>query len=174
LIVYYLLQRGYSFQAAGEALHQLRDKDPNYNFPANANRYLLKWDTVAETIGLVTLPCEDLEKDINEGVVSVTALSLDLLQAEIEGTITRRQRGKSRSQKIAQGDVKNMNEADTCREYVLPKIQQAGWEQSPYSITEKRTFTDGRIIPIGNRIERGKQKRADYILQYRRDLGKSN
>ncbi len=169
-IVYYLLQRGYSFQSAGEALHQLRDKDPNYNFPANAKRYLLKWDTVAETIVVVALPCDDLAKDINEGVVSVTALSLDLLQAEIEGTITTRQRRKSRSRKIAQGDVKNMNEADTCREYVLPKLQQAGWEQSPCSITEQRTFTDGRIIPIGDKIKRGAQKRADYIIQYRRDL----
>ena len=169
-IVYYLLQRGYSFQAAGEALHQLRDKDPTYNLPTNISRYLLKWDTVAETIVLVALPCDDLARDIDEGVVSVTALSLDLLQAEIEGIITRRQRGKSRSQKIAQGNVQNMNEADTCREYVLPKLQQAGWEKSPYSITEQRTFTDGRIMPIGDKIKRGTQKRADYILQYRRDL----
>jgi type I restriction enzyme, R subunit len=169
-IVYYLLQRGYSFQAAGEALAQLRDRDPNYNSPTNTNRYLLKWDTVAETIVLVKLPYDNFAKDISEGLISVTALSLDLLHAELEGIIKKKQRGKSRSTKVDRGDGRNMNEADTCREYVLPKLQQAGWEQSPYSITEQRTFTDGRIIPIGNKIERGKQKRADYILQYRRDL----
>lgn len=62
-----------------------------------------------------------------------------------------------------------MNEADTCREFVLPKLRQAGWDNRPYSVTEQRTFTDGRIIPVGSRIKRGKQKRADYLLRYRRD-----
>lgn len=40
-----------------------------------------------------------------------------------------------------------MNEADTCRTYVVPKLQKAGWESSPYSITEQRIFTNpkGRI-----------------------------
>ena len=169
-IVYYLLQRGYSFQAAGEALHQLRDKDPTYNLSTNANRYLLKWNTVAETIGLVTLPCEDLEREIDEGVISATALSLDLLQAEIESKITRGQRGKSRSNTVPQGDVKNIDEADTCRDYVLHKLQQAGWEQSPYSIATPRTFTDSRIMPIGDEVKQATRKQADYILQYRRDL----
>ena len=63
-----------------------------------------------------------------------------------------------------------MNEADTCREYVLPLLRQAGWDDAPHSFTEQRTFTDGRIIPLGNRIKRGKQKRADYLLRYTRDL----
>ncbi|MEA5464494.1 hypothetical protein [Leptothoe sp. PORK10 BA2] len=39
-----------------------------------------------------------------------------------------------------------MSEADTCRQYVLPKLQSAGWEREPHSIAEQRTFTDGRII----------------------------
>ncbi|MCK6557110.1 DEAD/DEAH box helicase family protein [Candidatus Binatia bacterium] len=63
-----------------------------------------------------------------------------------------------------------MNEADTCRKYVVPKLQAAGWENEPHSITEQRTFTDGRIIVVGNKARRQPQKRADYLLRYTRDL----
>jgi len=37
-----------------------------------------------------------------------------------------------------------MNEADTCRKYVVPKLQAAGWENDPHSLTEQKSFTDGR------------------------------
>lgn len=40
---------------------------------------------------------------------------------------------------------------------------------SPHMINEQRTFTDGRVVFIGNRAKRGRQKRADYILRYRSD-----
>lgn len=63
-----------------------------------------------------------------------------------------------------------MNEADTCRKYVLPKLVDTGWETEPHSFTEQRTFTDGRIIPVGGKVRRGKQKRADYLLRYTRDF----
>ncbi|MBN2011959.1 DEAD/DEAH box helicase family protein [candidate division KSB1 bacterium] len=63
-----------------------------------------------------------------------------------------------------------MNEADTCRTYIVPKLQHAGWENEPHRINEQVTFTDGRIIVLGNKIRRGKQKRADYILRYTRDF----
>jgi type I restriction enzyme R subunit len=62
-----------------------------------------------------------------------------------------------------------MNEADTCREYVVPRLVSSGWDNAPHLFTEQRTFTDGRIILIGNNIRRGKHKRADYLLCYRRD-----
>lgn len=64
-----------------------------------------------------------------------------------------------------------MNEADTCRTYVVPKLQAAGWDNDPFSIAEQRIFTNpkGRIRIIGGRIVRGKPKRADYLLRYRRD-----
>ena len=39
-----------------------------------------------------------------------------------------------------------MNEADTCRRYVVPKLQVAGWETEPHRINEQVTFTDGRIV----------------------------
>jgi type I restriction enzyme, R subunit len=62
-----------------------------------------------------------------------------------------------------------MTEADTCRELVTPKLVEAGWGGAPHVIGEQRTFTNGRIIVTGGRVRRGKQKRADYLLYYRRD-----
>jgi type I restriction enzyme R subunit len=64
-----------------------------------------------------------------------------------------------------------MNEADTCRKYVVPKLQAAGWDREPYSLSEQRTFTNpkGRIRIVGGKIVRGEPKRADYLLGYRRD-----
>lgn len=63
-----------------------------------------------------------------------------------------------------------MNEADTCRKYVLPKLIQAGWDNEPHSFTEQKTFTDGRIVPAGSKVTRRPQKRADYLLRYTRDF----
>ena len=53
-----------------------------------------------------------------------------------------------------------LSESDTCRKYITPKIYQAGWSDD--QIYQERTFTDGRII-IGDKIKRGKQKRADAL-----------
>ena len=63
-----------------------------------------------------------------------------------------------------------MTEADTCRELVTPKLTSAGWGSAPHVIGEQRIFTNGRIIVTGGRVRRGKQKRADYLLYYRRDF----
>lgn len=63
-----------------------------------------------------------------------------------------------------------MTEADTSREFVTPKLVNAGWSISPHSIGEQRTFTNGRIFVTGGKVRRGQQKRADYLLYYRRDF----
>lgn len=63
-----------------------------------------------------------------------------------------------------------ITEADTCREYVTPRLVEAGWGIAPHVIGEQRTFTNGRIIVAGGKVQRGKQKRADYLLYYRRDF----
>lgn len=55
-----------------------------------------------------------------------------------------------------------LNEADTCRTYVLPKLYSAGWEDT--QISEQKSFTDGRIVLVGNRAIRRPQKRADYPI----------
>ena len=64
-----------------------------------------------------------------------------------------------------------LNEADTCRKYVVPKLVEAGWDTDPHSFTEQKTFTDGRIVVAGQMTRRRPQKRADYyLLRYTRDL----
>lgn len=63
-----------------------------------------------------------------------------------------------------------ITEADTCREFVTPRLIEAGWGTAPSAIGEQRSFTNGRIIVTGGKVRRGKQKRADYLLYYRRDF----
>lgn len=60
------------------------------------------------------------------------------------------------------------SEADTCRKYVLPKLYASGWTDD--QIFEQVYFTDGKIVVLGNKCRRKKQKRADYLLKYRRDF----
>jgi type I restriction enzyme R subunit len=52
-----------------------------------------------------------------------------------------------------------LNEADTCREFVTPALQTAGW--SGPRLREQYAFTDGRIFGPNRR---GERKRADYLL----------
>ncbi len=61
-------------------------------------------------------------------------------------------------------------EADTCRKEVVPKLVEAGWDNAPCAINEQRSFTDGRIVFVGGKARRGRQKRADFILRYRADF----
>ena len=59
-------------------------------------------------------------------------------------------------------------EADTCRTYVVPQLYAAGWTDD--QITEQRSFTDGRIVPVGNTAQRRPAKRADFLLRFTRDF----
>ena len=61
-----------------------------------------------------------------------------------------------------------LTEADTCRKYVLPKLYSANWSDD--QISEQKSFTDGRIVVAGAKPTRRPQKRADYLLKYRRDF----
>ena len=63
-----------------------------------------------------------------------------------------------------------MNEADTCRKLVLPRLLAAGWDSEPHSIAEQRTITDGRIVPAGRGFIRKPPRRVDYLLRYTRDF----
>ncbi|HWQ53856.1 MAG TPA: DEAD/DEAH box helicase family protein [Bryobacteraceae bacterium] len=62
------------------------------------------------------------------------------------------------------------NEADTCRKFVVPMLQAAGWDTDPHCLAEQATFTDGRIVVSGPRARRRPGKRADYLLRYRADM----
>jgi type I restriction enzyme R subunit len=61
-----------------------------------------------------------------------------------------------------------MTEADTCRKFVVPALQKAGWDDDPHVIAEQRTITDGRIVPVGKGFVRKPPKRADYLLYFER------
>src|SRR4051812_15968530 len=69
---------------------------------------------------------------------------------------------------IQKGHV--LTEADTCTRMITPQLRAAGWDDDPHSFSEQHTFTDGRIVLVGNRYKRKKKKRADYFLRYTRDF----
>lgn len=64
----------------------------------------------------------------------------------------------------------DVNEADTCRKFVVPLLQAAGWDDEPHSIAEQRSITDGRIVPVGRGFVRKPPKRVDYLLRVTRDF----
>ncbi len=53
-------------------------------------------------------------------------------------------------------------ESDTCRDYVVPKLEAAGWKDR---FVEQYPITDGRIVPTGRGHRREKPLRADYVLE---------
>lgn len=63
-----------------------------------------------------------------------------------------------------------LTEADTCREFVTPALQRAGWSQVPHAIGEQHAITAGRILLAGGKARRAKLRRADYVLYLRRDF----
>lgn len=54
-----------------------------------------------------------------------------------------------------------MNEADTCRILVLPKLQAAGGESDPHSIAEQRSITDSHIAQVGHRFAEAALNRCE-------------
>lgn len=63
-----------------------------------------------------------------------------------------------------------MNEADTCRKLVRPRLEAAGWDTLPHSYAEQTHFTDGRIIVPAGKPRRLKKKFSDFLLRYTRDI----
>ena len=59
-----------------------------------------------------------------------------------------------------------MTEADTCRKFVVPLLQKAGWDNDPHSIAEQRYFTAGRIVGQSQTARHRSGKRADYVFRY--------
>lgn len=66
---------------------------------------------------------------------------------------------------MAKIDKKELSERDICTKYITPAIVKSGWDLET-DIREEVTFTDGRVITSGKHHTRGKQKRADYILNH--------
>src|SRR5207237_4665494 len=63
-----------------------------------------------------------------------------------------------------------VNEADTCRKLVRPRLEATGWDTLPRSYSEQTPFTDGRILASGSKPRRLKQKFSDFLLRYTRDI----
>lgn len=63
-----------------------------------------------------------------------------------------------------------MNEADTCRKLVRPKLEASGWDGDKYFYSEQTAFTDGRIIVPAGKPRRLKKKFSDFLLRYTRDI----
>jgi type I restriction enzyme, R subunit len=58
-----------------------------------------------------------------------------------------------------------MTEADTCREFVTPRLVEAGWGAAESVIGEQHSFTNGRIIVAGGKVRRGKQRRFALLTR---------
>jgi hypothetical protein len=48
-----------------------------------------------------------------------------------------------------------MDEVETCRAYVRPGLEAAGWDDQAHPIVEQKSFTDGRIVPLAGVAIRG-------------------
>jgi type I restriction enzyme R subunit len=57
-----------------------------------------------------------------------------------------------------------MNEEQTKRDYIDPKLKEAGWEASDVKVWMEHSITDGRIRVSGKRV---RPKKADYVLEYK-------
>lgn len=66
-------------------------------------------------------------------------------------------------------DKRELSERDICTKYITPALERAGWDRM-LQMLEEHSFTKGRIIVRGKLVSRGKAKRADYVLQYKKNI----
>lgn len=56
----------------------------------------------------------------------------------------------------------NLSEEDVKFRLITPSVEKFGWTKE--SIRMEYPFTDGQMFVDGNKVQRGKAKRADYLL----------
>ena len=66
-------------------------------------------------------------------------------------------------------DKKSLTEQDIRTKFITPAVLRAGWDKMTQMREEVR-LTDGRINVRGRLVSRGKEKRADYILEYKPNI----
>lgn len=66
-------------------------------------------------------------------------------------------------------DKKSLSERDICTKYITPALKEAGWDIKT-QIREEYSYTAGKIHVRGKLVQRGKQKRADFILYHKPHL----
>jgi len=110
----------------------------------------------------VRLPPElrsDLERRAEAESTSMSEIVREALKRLVSGGPPNPP-GASKSNPRPKG--RDLSEADTSRELILPQLREAGWSDD--QIVEEFRITDGRIIPIGERHKRDTPLRADYVL----------
>lgn len=66
-------------------------------------------------------------------------------------------------------DKKKLTERDICSKFINPALEKAGWNMHS-QVREEVSFTAGRIIVRGRMHTRGKRRRADYVLSYKKNM----
>ena len=64
---------------------------------------------------------------------------------------------------------KSLSERDIITKYILPSIEQSGWNKQT-QLKEEVSFTAGRIFVKGKKTKRGERKRADIIIYYKPNI----
>ena len=103
----------------------------------------------------------EVERRAQAESTSVSEIIRAALRARLSGDDTDPPSGSEPSRERRHGPT----EADTCRDYVVPRLQEAGWDDD--QIVEQYRITDGRIITVGKKHRRDTPLRADYVLEYR-------
>jgi len=66
-------------------------------------------------------------------------------------------------------DKKKLSEQDISTKFIVPAIQQSGWDIM-LQVSEQKFITDGRIILNGKSIKRGEKKKPDFVLSYHKNF----
>ncbi len=66
-------------------------------------------------------------------------------------------------------DKKSLSERDICTKFITPALKKSGWDIKT-QVREEVSYTAGKIFVRGKLVQRGKQKRADYILYQKTHL----
>lgn len=64
--------------------------------------------------------------------------------------------------------VQRLTEEEVKHRYITPSIENSGWEKE--QIRMEYFFTDGEMRIRGSKAQRGKRKRADYLLSYKSNI----
>lgn len=64
---------------------------------------------------------------------------------------------------------KQLSERDICTQFIIPTLQQAGWDIAS-QVREEFLLTKGRIIVRGHLHTRAQHKRVDYVLFYKPNI----
>jgi type I restriction enzyme R subunit len=66
-------------------------------------------------------------------------------------------------------DKKELSEQDICTKFILPALENAGWDRQT-QLREQYPITKGRVIVKGRTAKRGESRRADYVLFYKPNI----